>query len=118
MTNTHLPAPIPHYDHPPTLFVGFKEYTIVQASLDKDDLYGCVEFERGIITVDPNQSGTDYRHTLLHEIIHVGYDMFGFGDDDEMPSFGNEFIVTITTNMFKLLVGLNAELFEFIWETE
>jgi hypothetical protein len=102
--------------HPDTLYVGFKVFNIVQESLTKEDLYGCVEFEKNKITVDPNQSDVDYRGTLLHEILHVGFYLFGLGDDDEMPSFGNEYLTTITSNMMQMLVGMNPELFKFIFD--
>ena len=104
--------------HPLTLSVGHKTYTIVQKSLAKDNLYGCVEFAKGIITVDPNQSIEDYKSTLLHEITHVGMDLFGLGDDDEMPQKGNEFLTSVTSNMFILLASLNTELFTFILSNE
>jgi hypothetical protein len=106
------------HDHPDELNVGHKKYKIVQKSLAKDSLYGCVEFEKNLITVDPNQSVEDYRSTLLHEIIHVGMDMFGLGDDDDMPTIGNEFLTTVTSNMIVLLVSLNPELFSFIFSNE
>ena len=106
------------HEHPDELNVGHKKYKIVQKSLAKDSLYGCVEFEKNLITVDPNQSVEDYRSTLLHEIIHVGMDMFGLGDDDDMPTIGNEFLTTVTSNMIVLLVSLNPELFSFIFSNE
>ena len=105
-------------EHPDVLYVGFKKFTIAQESLTKDNLYGCVEFPEAKITVDPNQSDVDYKGTLLHEICHVGFDLFGLGDDDEMPQMGNEYLTTVTSNMFQLLVGLNPELFTFIFSDE
>ncbi len=101
-----------------TLDIGYKSFQIVQASLEKDSLYGCVEFSKNTITIDPDQELTDYKGTLLHEILHVGFDLFGLGDDDEMPTIGNEFITHITSNMFQLLWGLNPELFEFIFNND
>ena len=106
------------HDHPDELNVGHKKYKIVQKSLAKDSLYGCVEFQKNLITVDPNQSVEDYKSTLLHEIVHVGMDMFGLGDDDDMPTIGNEFLTTVTSNMIVLLVSLNPELFSFIFSNE
>tara|TARA_R110000744_G_scaffold12775_1_gene37747 strand:- start:2761 stop:3105 length:345 start_codon:yes stop_codon:yes gene_type:complete len=110
MTTKKFKKPI----HPMTLNIGYKSFQIVQASLEKDCLYGCVEFSKNTITIDPYQELTDYKGTLLHEILHVGFDMFGLGDDDEMPTITNEFITHITSNMFQLLQGLNPELFDFI----
>ena len=101
--------------HPDVLYVGFKQFSIVQESLAKDNLYGCVEFPIAKISVDPDQSDIDYKGTLLHEICHVGFDLFGLGDDDEMPQMGNEYLTTVTSNMFQLLIGLNKELFEFLF---
>jgi len=106
------------HDHPDELNVGHKKYKIVQKSLAKDSLYGCVEFQKNLITVDPNQSVEDYKSTLLHEIVHVGMDMFGLGDDDDMPTTGNEFLTTVTSNMIVLLASLNPELFSFIFSNE
>ena len=102
-------------EHPSTLYIGFKKFDIVQECLSKDSLYGCVEFPKAKITIDPNQSDVDYKGTLLHEICHVGFDLFGLGDDDEMPQMGNEYLTTVTSNMFQMLVGLNKELFDFIF---
>ena len=103
------------FRHPSKLDLGHKKFEIVQQSLKKESLYGCVEFSKSKITIDPNMSPEDYRSTLLHEICHVGLDLFGLGDDDEMPSFGNEYITAVTSNMMVLLAGLNPELFSFIF---
>ena len=54
--------------------------------------------------------------TLLHEVIHIGYDMFGLGSDDDMPSVNNEYLTLITGNMLRLFTNLNPELFEYIFE--
>jgi len=103
------------FRHPSKLDLGHKEFEIVQRSLKKESLYGCVEFSKSLITIDPNQSPEDYRSTLLHEICHVGLDLFGLGDDDEMPTFGNEYITAVTSNMMVLMAGLNPDLFRFIF---
>lgn len=105
-------------EHPEVVNLGHKTFTIQQRSLTKDGLYGCVEFQKNLITIDPNQSDEDYRSTLLHEIIHVGMDFFGLGNDDEMPQINNEFLTEVTTNMFMLLSALNPELFAFIMSNE
>ena len=105
----------PKHEHPMTLELGFKTFQIVQKSLEKDSLYGCVEFPLATITIDPNQSLPDYKGTLLHEICHVGWDLFGLGDDDEMPQMGNEYLTTVTSNMMQTLHGLNKELFSYIF---
>ena len=94
---------------------GIKTFTIVQKSLNKDNLYGCVEFPKSKLTIDPSQCIEDYRGTLLHEICHIGFDMYGLGDDDEMPQMGNEYLTTVTANMIQMLAGLNPELFKFIF---
>jgi len=104
--------------HPETLDLGFKQFKIAQKALTKDNLYGCVEFPKALITIDPNQSAADYKGTLLHEICHVGWDLFGLGDDDEMPQMGNEYLTTVTSNMMQVLWGLNKELFTFIFSDE
>mgnify|MGYP003108408995 FL=1 len=106
------------WEHPEVLHTGHKDFKIVQKSLTKDSLYGCVEFPKATITVDPNQSEVDYKGTLLHEIIHVGWDLWGLGDDDEMPQMGNEFITTVTSNMLQVLWGQNQELFTFIFSSD
>mgnify|MGYP005813890867 CR=1 FL=1 len=104
--------------HPLVLKTGYREFKIVQKKLDKESLYGYTEFPTNTIGIDPNQTIKDYKGTLLHEILHVGYDMFGLGDDDEMPTLGNEFLVTVSSNMIQLLTSLNPELFEFIFSDE
>jgi hypothetical protein len=106
-------------EHPLELNVGNKTFKILQKSLSKDNLYGCVEFQRNEIIIDPNQSIEDYKSTLLHEITHVGLDLFGLGDDDEIPSqVTNEYLTTVISNMFVLLASLNQELFSFIINDE
>jgi len=102
--------------HPLKVYTGIKTFEIAQKSLSKDNLYGCVEFPKSLLTIDPNQCIEDYRATLLHEICHIGFDLYGLGDDDEMPQIGNEYLTTVTANMIQQLAGLNKELFEFIFE--
>ena len=104
-----------NYEHPLEVFTGIKTYTIVKKALTKDGLYGCVEFSESTLTIDPNQCEEDYKGTLLHEICHIGFDLYGLGDDDEMPQMGNEFLTTVTSNMIQQLAGLNKELFRFIF---
>lgn len=106
-------------EHPLELNVGNKKFKILQKSLSKDSLYGCVEFQKNEIIVDPNQSLEDYKSTLLHEITHVGLDLFGLGDDDEIPSqISNEYLTGVVSNMFVLFAALNPELFAFIISNE
>ena len=107
------------YKHPNKLNVGYKCYEIIQRSLECEKLYGYADLALNTITVDPNTvTDADYKGTLLHEILHVGYDVFGLGDDDEMPTFGNEYLTGATTNMLLVLQGLNPELFNFIFSNE
>ena len=113
-----MPQSKKKWEHPNKVYIGFKTFNIEQKALTKDNLYGCVEFPKALITIDPNQSPEDYKGTLLHEICHVGFDLFGLGDDDEMPQIGNEYLTTVTSNMMQMLNGLNKELFEFIFSDE
>lgn len=109
------------YKHPNILHIGFKSYKIVQKDLSDEDgveLYGYVDLTTNVIYLDPSQDSIDYKGTLLHEILHVGFNLFGLGDDDEMPGIRNEFLTTITSNMMQMLVTLNPELFEFIFSRE
>jgi len=106
------------YTHPLILEIGYKTFTIVQKSLSKDNLYGCAEMSKALISIDPKQSEVDYRGTLLHEILHVGFETFGLGDDDAMPTIGNEYLTTVTSNMLQLLSAQNQELFKFIFSDE
>ena len=102
--------------HPMKVYTGIKTFTIVQKALNKDNLYGCVEFPKSTLTIDPNQCIEDYKGTLLHEICHIGFDIYGLGDDEEMPQMSNEYLTTVTSNMNQQLAGLNKELFTFIFE--
>ena len=104
--------------HPLVVFTGIKTFTILQKSLAKDNLYGCVEFPKSLLTIDPTQCVEDYRGTLLHEICHIGFEVFGLGDDDEMPQVANEYLTTVTSNMIQQLATLNQELFAFIFSYE
>tara|TARA_R110002167_G_scaffold196544_1_gene399453 strand:+ start:147 stop:530 length:384 start_codon:yes stop_codon:yes gene_type:complete len=109
------------YEHPNILHIGFKSYKIVQKDLSDEDgveLYGYVDLTTNVIYLDPSQESIDYKGTMLHEILHVGFNLFGLGDDDEMPGIRNEFLTTITSNMMQMLVTLNPELFEFIFSRE
>ena len=109
------------FKHPDILHIGFKSYKIVQKDLsdvDGVELYGYVDLATNVIYVDPSQESIDYKGTLLHEIMHVGFNLFGLGDDDEMPIIINEFLTTITSNMMQMLVTLNPELFDFIFSRE
>jgi hypothetical protein len=109
------------YKHPNILHIGFKSYKIVQKDLSDEDgveLYGYVDLTTNVIYLDPSQESIDYKGTMLHEILHVGFNLFGLGDDDEMPGIRNEFLTTITSNMMQMLVTLNPELFEFIFSRE
>ena len=103
--------------HPLQVYTGVKSFKIEQRPLTKDNLYGCVDFPKSLLTIDPNQCIEDYKGTLLHEICHIGFDLYGLGDDDEMPQIGNEYLTTITANMIQQLAGLNKELFEFIFSS-
>ena len=60
-------------EHPMEVFTGIKTFKIVQKSLNKDNLYGCVEFPKSLLSIDPSQCIEDYKGTLLHEICHIGY---------------------------------------------
>tara|TARA_R110000803_G_scaffold200636_1_gene265104 strand:+ start:803 stop:1186 length:384 start_codon:yes stop_codon:yes gene_type:complete len=109
------------FKHPDILHIGFKSYKIVQKDLSDEDgveLYGYVDLTTNVIYLDPSQESIDYKGTMLHEILHVGFNLFGLGDDDEMPGIRNEFLTTITSNMMQMLVTLNPELFEFIFSRE
>ncbi len=106
-----FPKPV----HPMVVYTGIKTFTIKQQTLAKDNLYGCVEFPKCLLSIDPNQCIEDYKGTLLHEICHIAFDLYGLGDDDEMPQMGNEFLTTVTSNMIQQLAGLNPELFEYIF---
>lgn len=106
---------LPDQDHPYVINLGFKTVDIVMKVLDTDDLFGCWDPAANLITIDPRQTLESYKWCLLHEICHVGFDLFGLGDDDEIPVIKNEFLVTVTSNMMKLLWSLNPELFEYIF---
>lgn len=98
------------------VFTGLKTYNIEQKALTKDNLYGCVEFAKSLLIIDPHQCIEDYKSTLLHEICHIGFEVFGLGEDEDMPQMGNEFLTTVTSNMIFQLATLNKELFTFIFE--
>ena len=104
------------HEHPLTFNTGCRVYTIERKSLAKDNLYGDVDFEKGIIRVHPLDNEEEYKNTLLHEIIHVGYHMFGLGDDDDLPGINNEFLTLITANFLRLFTNLNPELFDYLFK--
>mgnify|MGYP003672289414 CR=1 FL=1 len=96
-------------NHPLEIYTGIKTFTIAQKCLAKD---------KSLLSIDPNQCIEDYKSTLLHEICHIGYEIFGLNDDDEMPQIGNEYLTTVTSNMIFQLAGLNPELFQYIFNNE
>ena len=102
--------------HPMLVLTGSKTFMIEQKSLTKDGLHGDVDFAKCVIRVDPIQDLEDYKNTLLHEILHIGYDMFGLGSDDDMPTIQNEFLTLVTGNMLRLFTNLNPELFKYLFE--
>ena len=67
------------------------------------------------MTVDPSLDSRNYKWTLLHELFHIGYHLFGLGSDEDMPQMGNEYLTTASSNMVQSLWGLNRELFDFIF---
>ena len=106
------------HKHPDSVTIGFKTYKIVQESLKDEDLYGCVDFCKNIITIDPKQDSRNYKWTLLHEIFHIGYYLFGLGSDEDIPQMGNEYLTAMSSNMVMFLWGLNKELFEYIFSED
>ena len=104
--------------HPMEVHIGFKTFKIVHESLKKDSLYGYVDFATNTIHMDTTPAAVDYKGTLLHEVCHVALDLFGLGDDDQIPTLGNEYLATITSNMLQLLWGLNKELFTYIFNND
>ena len=105
-----------YLNHPMEVFTGIKTYKIVQKKLTKENLDGCVNFDKYLLTIDPSLYEEDYKNTLLHEICHIGFDLYGLGGDDEMPAINNEYLTTVTSNMIQQLAGLNRELFKYIFE--
>ena len=103
------------YEHPKQFHDGVRVYKIVQKSLKDEGLMGKVDFEQRTIFVDPDQDPLEYKKTLLHEIIHIGFDCFGLNNDGNMPAITNEYITTVTTNMIQQGWFCNRDLFQFIF---
>ena len=53
--------------HPMEVYTGVKTFKIEQRKLTKDNLYGCVEFPKSLLSIDPTQCDADYRGTLLQD---------------------------------------------------
>ena len=102
------------YKHPMILDLGYKKYKIIQEDMADEDAYGYTDLATDIIAIHPDQTPANYKGTLLHEILHVGYEFMGLGSD-VLPKIGNEYLVTTTTGMLQLLEGLNKKLFKFIF---
>lgn len=103
------------YKHTMRFYDGVQNYKIIQKSLKDENLYGKVDFDDKIIYIDPNQDPIDYRNTLLHEVFHVGFNLFGLNSDGNMPTITNEYITTVTTNMLQHCWICNRDLFKFIF---
>lgn len=103
------------FKHSNKFYDGVQHYKIVQTSLKDENLCGKVDFTKKIIYLDPDQDPIEYKKTLLHEMIHVGYDHFGLNNDGSMPTITNEYITTVTTNMMQHLWCCNKDLFSFIF---
>lgn len=100
------------------LRLGSRTFKIVLKSLTEKELLGYTDFQTDEVFIDPNQSEESYKNTLLHECMHIGYDLFGLNDDDSIPKINNEYLVLVSTNMLRHLAGLNPQLFSFIFNHE
>lgn len=98
--------------------LGNRTFKIVIKPLTDKNLLGYTDFITNQVLIDPNQSDESYKNTLLHECMHVGYDLFGLNDDDAIPKVNNEYLVLVSTNMLRHLAGLNPKLFSFIFNHE
>jgi hypothetical protein len=105
MTNKH---------HPMILKVGYKTFKIIHEDLTDYGAYGYTDMATHTIGIHKNQLEADYKGTLLHEILHVGYEVFALGADS-LPRIKNEQLVSTTSNMLQVLHGLNPKLFKYIF---
>ena len=100
------------------IHIGFKTFKIEHKCQKEDELFGYVDFATNTIFVDPHTNLVDYKGTLLHEIYHVTLNLFGLGEDEDIPKVGNEYLTNVVTNMTQLVWALNKELFKYIFSDE
>ena len=100
-------------EHPMTINAGYKTFTIVQHPKLKE--YGAVEFIKSTMYLNPCQGDDDYRGTLIHEMLHIVFEMWGFGEGNEVGTFTNEDLTTRAGYGLHTLAMLNPELFEFMF---
>lgn len=82
-------------------------------------LWGCVDFERGIISY--NITGADHQAaslTTLHELFHIVLSNCGLAEETEraglLRGMSNEELTELTSTSFISLVRNNKELFKLI----
>lgn len=106
-----------------TLNGGWREFTFNFVSelhsVEKEALWGYVDFESGIISL--NTDGTDHQAccvTLLHELFHIIFSNCGLPSDVEkdgvLRQLSNEELTELTSTSFVSLVRNNKELFQLI----
>jgi Zn-dependent peptidase ImmA (M78 family) len=100
-------------EHPMTINAGYKIFDIVQDPKLKE--FGAVEFVKSTMYLNPHQKDEDYKGTLIHEMLHIVFEMWGFGEGNTVGNFCNEDLTTRTGYGLHTLAMLNPELFEFMF---
>jgi|TARA_R110002020_G_scaffold8063_4_gene33134 predicted metal-dependent peptidase len=106
-------------EHPMVVHSNLRTFEIKHKVMEGAD--GKLEFDESIMYLNPNQQTISlYKQTLLHELLHIVYELVGMDPEEEedMPKYTNEFLVTVSTNTIMLLASMNQELFEFIFSKD
>jgi len=95
-----------------TINAGYKIFDIVQDPKLKE--FGAVEFVKSTMYLNPHQKDEDYKGTLIHEMLHIVFEMWVSGRNT-VGNFCNEDLTTKTGYGLHTLAMLNPELFEFMF---
>lgn len=71
----------------------YSDSRVVRLSDDTDSSYGECDTKQALITIDPGQSSTMIRDTVIHEILHAAMSLIGVGEDPGIDRDAEERIV-------------------------
>jgi Zn-dependent peptidase ImmA (M78 family) len=101
---------------------GWKDFSIKiikNLKSDSQKLYGEVDFDKGILSLEKDMDDTTARHTLLHEVCHILLETVGLGGPEEgvedSLTTSNETLTEGATRGMLMFKNLNPELWRILW---
>lgn len=90
---------------PKKVKIGWKNYDVVKTKTrqvlaeDSRDLYGQIDYNDIVIYINNQYNGEQQKATLIHELIHGIFEMYGITDNEEMvTTLGNGLYAMIVDN--------------------